>query len=138
VLVPKKQNPSRVADYRPISLTHCFAKILSKLLANRLAKGLDDLTAVNQTTFIKKGCIHDNLSVQQVVRSSKKKIPNIFIKLDISKAFDSVNWPYIVEIKSHLGFGERWINWISVLWCTASSCLLLNGELDKRILHYRG
>jgi hypothetical protein len=76
--------------------------------------------------------------MQQVVKGiHKKKILAIFIKLDISKSFDSVNWPYMLEILSHLGFGGTWINWISILWCTASSYFLLNGELEKRVLHYR-
>jgi hypothetical protein len=32
------------------------------------------------------------------------------MKLDISKAFDSVNWPYLLNIMSYLGFGHRWLN----------------------------
>jgi hypothetical protein len=68
----------------------------------------------------------------------KKKNSALFIKLDISKAFDSVSWPYLLGILQHLGFGVRWRNWISSLWCTTSSCYLLNGKPGKRILHCRG
>jgi hypothetical protein len=105
-----------------------------------LAKELDEMIVVNQTTFIKRRCIHDNfVYVQQVVKDlHRRKISAIFIKLGISKAFDYVNWPYMLDIMSHLGFGERWINWISTMWCSASSCFLLNGESGKRILHCRG
>jgi hypothetical protein len=35
----------------------------------------------------------------------KKKVPSLFIKLDISKAFDTVNLPFLVSIMSYLGFG---------------------------------
>jgi hypothetical protein len=96
VLIPKKENPQRVSDYMHISLTHSFAKIISKHLANRLAPELHHLISINQTTFIKSCCIHDNfVYVQQVVKDlQRKKIPSIFIKLDISKAFDTVSWPY--------------------------------------------
>jgi hypothetical protein len=38
----------------------------------------------------------------------------------------------------YIGMGQRWRNWISALWCTASSSFLLNGEPGKRILHCRG
>jgi hypothetical protein len=41
VLVPKKQNATKVGDFRPISLIHSFAKVLSKLLANRLSPELN-------------------------------------------------------------------------------------------------
>jgi hypothetical protein len=140
VLIPKKENPQRVSDYMPISLTHNFAKIISKLLANRLAPELHHLISINQTTFIKSRCIHDNfMYVQQVVKDlHRKKIPSIFIELDISKAFDTVSWPYMLSILAHLGFGQRWRNWVSSLWCTSSSCYLLNGEPGERILHCKG
>jgi hypothetical protein len=60
VLIPKKNDPKKVSDYRPISLTYSFSKLLSKLMANRLARELDYMISVNQTAFIKKRCKHDN------------------------------------------------------------------------------
>jgi hypothetical protein len=65
VLVPKKKEPLSMADYRPISLSHSFVKIISKLLANRLAPKLGDLISTNQTAIIKKRCIHDNFMYVQ-------------------------------------------------------------------------
>jgi hypothetical protein len=47
ILIPKKDNPKLVSGFRPISLTHNFAKLISKLLANRLAPELEDLISVN-------------------------------------------------------------------------------------------
>jgi hypothetical protein len=140
VLIPKKDNPRRVADFRSISLTHSFSKILTKILANRLEPELEDLISINQAAFIKKRSIHDNfMYVQEVIKDlHKKKVSAILIKLDISKSFDSVNWPYLLQIMSHLGFGQRWTNWKSSLWCSTSSCFLLNGQLGRRILYCRG
>jgi hypothetical protein len=54
VLILKISNPNKVSDFRPISLTHTFSKIISKLLANRLGPELDNLISINQTAFIKK------------------------------------------------------------------------------------
>jgi hypothetical protein len=107
VFILKNSNPQRITDYRPISLTHNFTKILSKLLANRLGPELEQLISVNQTVFIKKRCIHDNyVYVHEVIKSlHKKKVPSLFIKLDISKAFDTVNWSYLLHVMEHLGFG---------------------------------
>jgi hypothetical protein len=107
-------------DNRPISLIHSFAKILSKLLAIRLGSKLNQLISISQ-----KRCIHDNfVFVQQVIKDLHEKR---IIKLDISKVFDTVNWSYMLSILQHLGFGQMWRNWISLLWCTTSSCYLLNG-----------
>jgi hypothetical protein len=140
VLIPKKRNPISVSDYRPICLTHNFSKIISKLLANRLIPELDQLISVNQTAFIKRRCIHDNfVYVQQVIQDLfKRKILSLFIKLDINMAFDTISWSYLISILSQLGFGQKWINWIASLWCTASSSYLLNGDPGRRILHCRG
>jgi hypothetical protein len=93
VLIPKKANPQRITDFSPISLIHSFAKMISKILANRLAPMLPSLISNNQMAFIKKRCIHDSfIYVQEVVRGlHKKKISSLFIKLDISKAFNTVS-----------------------------------------------
>jgi hypothetical protein len=59
--------------------------------------------------------------VHQVIKDPhSKKVPALFIKLDISKVFDSINWSYLLDIMSYLGFGTRWRNWITALWATSS------------------
>jgi hypothetical protein len=140
VLVPKIASPQRINDYRPISLVHSFPKIITKILSNRLGPKLQHLISNSQTAFLKKRCIHDCfVFVQQVIKAlHKKKVPALFIKLDIHKAFDTLDWHYLLNILTHLGFGQTWRDWISSLWCTFSSAFLLNGNLGRRILHYRG
>jgi hypothetical protein len=140
VLLPKKANAERVADFRPISLIHSFAKIIFKLLANRLAPAEKKLITYNQSAFIKKCCILDNfMFVHQVIKDLyKKKIPSLFIKLDISKTFDTVNWSYMLHILSYLGFGARWRSWILMLWATSTSRFLLNGSPGRCIAHKKG
>jgi hypothetical protein len=56
----------------------------------------------------------------------RKKIPALFLKLDIAKAFNSVSWAYLLEVLERLGFGTRWRDWIS-LTLASSSRVLLNG-----------
>jgi hypothetical protein len=140
VLILKKTHPHRVSEYRPISLTHTFAKVVTKILANRLAPVLPSLIFHNHTIFIQKRCIHDSfIYAQEVVRRlHKRKIPALFMKLDISKSFGTVNWPYLLSIMTFLGFGQLWTNWIAMLWCTISPSVLLNGVPGRRILYCRG
>ena len=91
ILLPKKSDAMRNGDFRPISLTHIIAKIVSKLLATRLAPYLNQLVSRAQSTFIRKS-IHDNfLYTQNLIQELHRlKIPALFLKLDIAKAFDSV------------------------------------------------
>lgn len=139
-LLPKKGDAIQVKDFRPISLIHNFAKLVAKLMANHLAPLLPDLVPVNQSAFVKGRSIRDNvLPVQQMAKClHQRKEPHILLKLDISKAFDSISWPFLIEVLKHLGFGQRWYNLTCLLLSTSSSQFLVNGELGERIFHRRG
>jgi hypothetical protein len=107
VLLPKKNEPLDARDYRPVSLMHSVSKLLCKMLANRLAPELKKLVSMGQSAFIKGRSIQDNfLYVKNVLRKAhKKKNPLIFLKLDIAKAFDSVNWGFLLQVLAKMGFG---------------------------------
>lgn len=140
VLIPKKADAKVITDYGPISLTSSMAKILSKLLANRLSSCLSDIISRNQSAFIKKRSIHDNfLYTQNLIRElHKNKRPSLFLKLDIAKAFDSVSWSYLMELLEVLGFGPKWRFWVTALLSTANSSVLLNGIQSQIFFHKAG
>jgi hypothetical protein len=140
VLLPKNQVAASISDYRPISLINSVAKIITKLLANRLAPHMDSLVSSAQNAFIKKRCIHDNFIYAQrtIQLLHKKKKPTLFIKLDISKAFDSIGWTFLLEVMEALGFSAKWRDWVATLLGTASSRVLVNGQPTRGIRHARG
>jgi hypothetical protein len=106
-LIPKKPDAAAPEDYRPISLIHSFPKLVSKMLTNRVAPRLDVLILRNQSAFIKRRSILDNYKYVQGAAKLlwKRKIPKILLKLDISKAFDTVAWPFLLELMRAWGFG---------------------------------
>jgi hypothetical protein len=59
---------------------------------------------------MKRRCIRVSyVYVHAVIKAlHKKKVPALFIKLGISKAFDTVNCPFLLSIMEHLGFGQKW------------------------------
>lgn len=63
VLIPKKEAEESLNEFRPISLIGCIYKILSKILAARLRKVLDDLISVNQSAFVGNRHILDGVVV---------------------------------------------------------------------------
>lgn len=128
ILIPKKEGAEEVKDFRPISLIHSVAKILAKLLALRLRPHMRSLISVNQSTFIKGRSIHDNfLYVRNLARRyHRTRRPMLLFKLDITKAFDSVRWDYLVALLQHHGFPQKWRDWISFLLSTSTSQVLLN------------
>jgi len=109
VLLPKKQDARTLNEYRPISLINSMVKIITKMLAIRLVPHLNELVSHAQNAFIRKRCIHDNfIYVQRVIQLlHKNKKPALFIELDISKAFDSIEWPYLLEVLKALGFSRK-------------------------------
>jgi hypothetical protein len=111
-LLPKKEVSELSGNFRPISLIHSFAKLVSKVLALRLAKQINQLVSQAQSASIKQRCIQDNFPyVRNLERAyHKKKIPVLLLKMDISKAFDSVSWEYLLEVLEHRGFPARWRN----------------------------
>jgi hypothetical protein len=64
-LIPKTVGADRVKDFRPISLVHSIAKLVTKLLANRLAWKLHDMVSPIQSAFIKGRFIQDNFILVQ-------------------------------------------------------------------------
>lgn len=140
VLLPKRPEAATPTDYRPITMIHSFAKLVSKLLAIRLAPRLQELVAENQNAFIKGRLIHNNFKfVQRVaVLIRRRKIPGLLLKLDISKAFDSLAWPFLLQVLQAYGFSNLWQRWIAALLSTATSRILVNGQPGRRIAHRRG
>ena len=93
-------------DYRPISLMHSFSKLFAKCLARRLAPRLKEIVAPNQSAFIKGRSIHDNFRSVQLACHwlNCKKFASVLLKVEIMKAFDSVAWPFLLEVLEHIGF----------------------------------
>lgn len=108
-------------------------KVISKLLANRLKLTLSDLIEPNQSAFIQDRLLLENvlLATELVKDYHKDSIsPRCTIKFDISKAFDTVNWSFILQIFRALGFPDIFINWIHVCISTAYFSVVINGELE--------
>lgn len=140
ILLPKKDDPTQLADYRPISLIHSFIKLFTKVLATRLAARMNELVGPAQSAFIKSRRIQENfLYVQGVVRKiHRAKCPAVLLKLDIAKAFDSVSWEFLIELLRHLGFGSKWRDCIAVLLGSSSTTVCINGQDTHRIRLARG
>ena len=93
MLIPKVEVATEPKDFRPISLIHSFAKLLTKVLSIRLSMYIDKLISTSQSAFIQKRCIQDNfMYVRGLARHyHRTRTPACLIKLDITKAFDSVS-----------------------------------------------
>ena len=92
-LVPKKENPTDLRNFRPISCCNTLYKCISKILAERLKLVLPYLVGKEQTAFIKGRRIVDNVFVVQDLLCGYHKDSmgaRCAIKVDIMKAYDNV------------------------------------------------
>lgn len=138
-LIPKTEAPHD-DEGRPISLIHSFSKLASKIMAQRIVPRMDELVPYTQTAFIKGRCIHENFifvkGLSQQFHRQRKEM--IFLKLDISKAFDTVSWCFLLDMLKYRGFGPRWRSWLAALFLTAETSILINGMESAPIKPARG
>ena len=135
ILLHKKVGANTLGDFRPISLINGSLKIISKVLANRLSKVMNNLIDNSQTTFIKGRNITDGVAVvhEYINFCCKNNTTCAILKLDFAKAFDSVGWCFLNEMLLARGFSSRWIRWIMTLLKTGNSSILVNGIPGNKI-----
>jgi len=131
-LIPKVPNPETTAHYRPISLCNVLYKILAKILVNRMRPILQRIIHPTQSVFIPHRTIHDNILIAHEIMTKfkhfKGKKGYVALKLDMEKAYDRIEWDFLLTCLHHLGFHETWIRWIKECISTVSYSVIINGE----------
>ena len=129
-LIEKKgKDRSFLENWRPISLVNVDAKIISKVLATRIKNVLPDIIHHNQSGFVKDRYIGETVrSIFDLMDFTlKENIPGLMIFIDFHKAFDSVEWNYIVTCLEAFCFGPDFIKWVKTLYKNIQSCVINNG-----------
>ncbi|XP_024196657.1 uncharacterized protein LOC112199901 [Rosa chinensis] len=142
-LIPKIKEPKLASDLRPIALCNVVYRIASKVLANRLKKILLQIISPLQSAFVPGRLISDNTLVATEVAHFMKKLKRqaegfFSLKLDISKAYDRLEWQYLEAILLKLGFCKKWVNINMATVKSVSYSILINGTPTGFILPTRG
>ncbi|GJX71997.1 RNA-directed DNA polymerase, eukaryota, reverse transcriptase zinc-binding domain protein [Tanacetum coccineum] len=130
-LVPKLQTPKKVLDYRPIACCNVLYKIISKILTNRIKTALCKIVSPTQSAFIPGRQITDNiLLTQELLRGYtwKNGPKRVAMKIDIQKAYDTVNWDFLECTLKEFEFPQKMVEWIMVCVRSASFSICVNGE----------
>ena len=132
-----------MTEFRTISLCNTTYKIISKVLAKRFKVILPNIISKNQSAFTPDCLITNNVLVafefmHYLNHKSEGKENYMSIKLDMSKAFDRVEWNFIKGVIEKLGFVEKWIDLIMNCVSSVSYSILINGEACGNISPSRG
>lgn len=95
---------------------------------------LDSIIRENQSAFVQGRLIFDNiiLSHELVKCYQRKQIsPRCMVKVDIQKAYDSVEWPFVQQMLMELGFPYRYVQWVMICLTTVAYTANVNGEFTE-------
>uniref|UniRef100_A0A803QH08 Reverse transcriptase domain-containing protein n=1 Tax=Cannabis sativa TaxID=3483 RepID=A0A803QH08_CANSA len=140
-LIPKVVNPLSASDYRPIACCNTIYKCISKIICSRLSEVLPTLVQSNQGAFVKSRLLAHNIMIfQDLLKGySRKNISaRCIMKIDLSKAYDTVDWQFVEDLLKHLCFPARFISWIMTCLKGTSYNLLMNGRIQGKFKGEKG
>lgn len=113
-LIPKVKTRQYMTQFRPISLCNVLYKIGSKVLANRLKPLLMNIISPLHSAFVPGRLISDNSLVAfEIFHFLKQRRRGnkgfCSLKLDMSKAYDRVEWKFLEGVMFKLGFCDQWM-----------------------------
>lgn len=142
-LVPKTKKPKRMTEFRPISLCNVHYKLISKVMVNRLKKIFPEVISQEQSAFLPERLITDNIvaafEMMHSIKSKKKgKAGVMAVKLDMSKAYERVEWNFVEGMLVKLGFCRVWVDLVMKCISSVSYCVMINGERTEFFKPSRG
>ncbi len=141
VIIPKEgKNPDDIKNWRPITLSNCDAKIITKALAMRVNPVLESIIDPSQTAYVPGRSVMDNIRSNKFLKAycRSNKISALLTSLHAKKAFDSVDYKYIDTILDKYGFGITFRNYFKLLYKDISAKILINGYFSSGIQIERG
>ena len=110
------------------------------MLAGRLLKVIDQVVAPDQTCGVPGCFIGVNVALLCVVTAfaSETDTPLAILSLDQEKAFDRVDWRFLLAVLRRMGFGPSFISWVKLLYTDIRSAILVNGYTSNWFYPSRG
>lgn len=99
-------------DFKPISLCNTNYKVISKMIINMMKPLLSKIISPFQAAFVPNRNIHNNVFIgHEIVPTMKRKKSKsgiMDLKPDMFKAFDRVEWSFLIDVLKCFGFSSHW------------------------------
>ncbi|KAK9949954.1 hypothetical protein M0R45_005462 [Rubus argutus] len=131
ILIPKVDHADSIKQFRPIALTNFVFKIIPKIIALRLSSIASRIISPHQHALVPGRNISDCILTTSEcfnLLDSKCHGGNLAIKVDITKAFDTLSWDFLLHVLQAFGFHPIFVQWVSALLLSAKLSLLINGR----------
>ncbi|KAL0549095.1 hypothetical protein IC582_013575 [Cucumis melo] len=120
--------------FRSISCCNVIYKCISKILADRLRVWLPSFISGNQSAFISGRSIIDNILLCQELVGGYHLYsgkPQCTLKVDLQKAYDSVNWDFLFGLLIAIGTPLKFVSWIRACITSPMFSIMINGSLER-------
>lgn len=120
--------------FRPTALYNIYYKIISKLFSLRLKKVLKSIIFENQSAFLPERSVTDNVLItykvlQYLKTSQATQHCSMAVKTNTSKVYDRIEWNFVEQVLTRLGFHSKWVMWIMKCITTVSYSYLINDHV---------
>ncbi|OJT03797.1 Transposon TX1 uncharacterized 149 kDa protein, partial [Trametes pubescens] len=136
----EKGELTKVVNYRPITLLNTDYKLLSKIMAIKLAVVAPDIVHEAQAGFVPGRRLHNHTQLARMMMSwaETKEVNGAIVALDQEKAYDKIDHEYLWAVLERLGIPRSFINMIKTLYASAETSVVINGVTSKKYRIYRG
>ncbi|XP_050379798.1 uncharacterized protein LOC126797169 [Argentina anserina] len=133
ILIPKVPGAGTVTQLRPIAISNFIFKLITKILADSLGSIATRIISPNQSAFLRGRTIIDPIILTSEcinLLDCNCKGGNNAIKFDVQKAFDTLDWGFLLRVLKAFGFSDHFCDLIKAILGSAHLSILVNGEME--------